>query len=72
MAVIKGMSNIPGRFLLYKKLYHLWGKFMKENNKNNTCGTCDWNDDNLCDKKGFLVNEDDEACNKYECNKGNK
>lgn len=45
---------------------------MKENNKNNTCGTCDWNDDNLCDKKGFLVHEDDEACNKYECNKGNK
>ena len=23
-----------------------------------TCGTCIWNDDGLCDKLGYLVNED--------------
>ena len=34
-----------------------------------TCDTCDWNDDNLCDKMGHLINEDDEACTEYEHNK---
>ena len=31
-----------------------------------TCGTCIWNDDLLCDKRGCLVNDDDPACCKYE------
>ena len=25
------------------------------------CAGCEWNDDNLCDKYGILVNDDDEC-----------
>ena len=35
----------------------------------NTCDTCDWNDDNLCDRMGYLITEGDKACDKYEHNK---
>lgn len=30
-----------------------------------TCGTCRWNDNLLCDAKGILVEDDEEACPKY-------
>ena len=29
---------------------------------NDTCGTCDWNDDGFCDRLGRLVEDDTEAC----------
>ena len=33
----------------------------------NNCGTCLWNDDLLCDKKGLLIfDEESEGCEKWE------
>ena len=28
-----------------------------------TCGTCIYNEDGLCDRFGWLVNDDDKRCN---------
>lgn len=30
-----------------------------------TCGTCEWNDNCLCDKFGYIVADDDSACFDY-------
>lgn len=34
--------------------------------KDKKCGECIWNTDGLCDMKGFLVDDDDSACRRYE------
>lgn len=36
-------------------------------NKDKNCGTCINNDDGLCDKTGYLV-EDDDTCEKWKGN----
>lgn len=32
------------------------------------CGNCIHNDDYYCDKSGFLVDDDDDACEKHQGN----
>ena len=30
------------------------------------CGSCKWNDDGLCDRKGYFVDDEDHACQHWE------
>lgn len=34
-----------------------------------TCETCIWNDDGLCDQKGYVIGDDTPACKLYDTQK---